>query len=199
MQVQVLFPAIILKSRRNRSFDYLSANRQCGPLNLSQNGKYRFANSTGVSHMPKLKHVAPKYRLHRASDYAVVTLNGRDHYLGPWQSEASKVEYDRLVGEWLANGRRLPAAVSDLTIVEPPPTTPLSNSVPPAFVLPRWSVAGAWRKRKTRAGERPGERSLPAFLRACGAAYRTGCRLTVSCKRRIGGFGGGWGQFPGVS
>ncbi len=59
--------------------------------------------------MPKLKHVSPKYRLHRASGQAVVTLNGHDHYLGPWKSKASEVEYDRLVGEWLAAGRRLPA------------------------------------------------------------------------------------------
>jgi hypothetical protein len=55
--------------------------------------------------MPKLLHVTPKYRHHRPSGQAVVTLDGIDHYLGPWQSKASKEEYDRLTGEWLANGR----------------------------------------------------------------------------------------------
>jgi len=50
---------------------------------------------------------------------AVVTLNGRDFYLGPYRSKASKVEYDRLIGEWLANGRRLPqSATPDSTVAE---------------------------------------------------------------------------------
>lgn len=50
----------------------------------------------------------PKYRHHRPSDQAVVTLNGRDFYLGPYKSRASRLEYDRLIAEWLANGRRQP-------------------------------------------------------------------------------------------
>jgi integrase len=57
--------------------------------------------------MPKLKDSLPKYRFHRASGQAVVTLDGQDFYLGPHGSSASKVEYDRLVGEWLAGGRRM--------------------------------------------------------------------------------------------
>ena len=50
----------------------------------------------------------PSYRHHRPSGQAVVTLNAKDHYLGTWKSEASRQEYERLIGEWLANGRRLP-------------------------------------------------------------------------------------------
>src|SRR5437868_2735797 len=49
----------------------------------------------------------PAYRHHRPSGQAVVTLNGRDHYLGPYGTPESKSEYDRLVAEWLTNGRRL--------------------------------------------------------------------------------------------
>ncbi|MBA4106832.1 MAG: recombinase XerD [Pirellula sp.] len=48
----------------------------------------------------------PSYRRHKASGQAVVTLNGNDHYLGPHGSKASRDEYDRLIAEWLANGRR---------------------------------------------------------------------------------------------
>lgn len=59
--------------------------------------------------MPRLVHSAPKYRLHRASGQAVVTILGKDFYLGPWRSKASKFEYDRLISEWLANGRCLSA------------------------------------------------------------------------------------------
>lgn len=47
----------------------------------------------------------PSYRLHRPSGHAVVTLQGRDHYLGKFGSTASRREYDRIVGEWLAAGR----------------------------------------------------------------------------------------------
>lgn len=35
----------------------------------------------------------------------MVTICSKDHYLGPWKSKASQVEYDRLVTEWIAAGR----------------------------------------------------------------------------------------------
>jgi hypothetical protein len=51
-----------------------------------------------------------------------VTLDGRDFYLGRYGSPESRAEYDRLIVEWIANGRRLPApttpAGSDLTVNE---------------------------------------------------------------------------------
>ena len=59
----------------------------------------------------------PKYGKHKASGQAVVKLDGRDIYLGPWNTQVSKLEYDRVVSEWPANSRSLPAA-QDLTIVE---------------------------------------------------------------------------------
>ena len=70
--------------------------------------------------MPRLIHAAPKYRLHCPSGQAVVTVQGHDPYLGPWKSKASRVEYDRLVGEWLAAGRptQVTHANAQLTVVE---------------------------------------------------------------------------------
>ncbi len=56
----------------------------------------------------------PKYRLHKPSGLAVVTLDGRDRYLGKHGTQDSKKEYDRLVAEWLANGRRLPQRAGGL-------------------------------------------------------------------------------------
>jgi len=44
----------------------------------------------------------------------MVALNGQYFNLGPYGSKASKAEYDRRTGEWLANGRQLPA--TDFTI-----------------------------------------------------------------------------------
>ena len=64
--------------------------------------------------MPRLTAATPKYRHHRASGQAVVTIAGKDHYLGPWKSKASKVEYDRLIGEWLAAGRPSPPSASHI-------------------------------------------------------------------------------------
>ena len=49
--------------------------------------------------MPKLVHATPKYRHHKASGQAVVTLNGRDRYLGKWRSKESRVAYERIIGE----------------------------------------------------------------------------------------------------
>jgi hypothetical protein len=49
--------------------------------------------------MSKLTNRLPKYRLHKASGQAVVTLNGVDHYLGNHGSEDSKKAYQRKVSE----------------------------------------------------------------------------------------------------
>jgi hypothetical protein len=64
--------------------------------------------------MPKLTKSIPKYRKHRASDQAVVTIWGVDHYLGPFGTKVSRDEYDRLIAEWLTAGRptRPPASVA---------------------------------------------------------------------------------------
>jgi integrase len=69
----------------------------------------------------------PRYRLHKHSGRAVVTLpdglgNRRDVWLGKYGSSESRAEYARVIAEWEANGRRLPQApvisALDLTITE---------------------------------------------------------------------------------
>lgn len=63
--------------------------------------------------MPRLlTTTVPKYCHHKASGQAVVCLDGRDFYLGEFTDPASKAAYNRLVGEWQANGRRLPPQLS---------------------------------------------------------------------------------------
>ncbi len=54
--------------------------------------------------MPKLKNSLPKYRKHRASGQAVVTLKGRDFYLGPHGTKASRCEY-RVDSHFLLGGK----------------------------------------------------------------------------------------------
>lgn len=57
----------------------------------------------------------PSYRLHKQSGQAVVTLpdgmGGRhDVLLGKYDTEESRQEYNRVLAEWVAAGRRLPAS-----------------------------------------------------------------------------------------
>ena len=66
--------------------------------------------------MPKLTKSTPKYRKHKATGQAIVVLDGKTIYLGPHGTKTSKQEYDRLIGEWLANGRSLPVEKEVLTI-----------------------------------------------------------------------------------
>lgn len=68
--------------------------------------------------MPRLVDALPKYRKHKASGQAVVTLNGRDCYLGPHGTSASKAFYDRLIAEWLIQGRRAAEPkVEEITVI----------------------------------------------------------------------------------
>jgi integrase len=63
--------------------------------------------------MPYVDHT-PQLRRHRSTERAVVTIAGRDYYLGRWRlSErkppaAVKQAYDALIAQWLAGGRYLP-------------------------------------------------------------------------------------------
>lgn len=70
--------------------------------------------------MPRLVYQIPKYRKHKASGQAVVTIGGKDHYLGPYGTKASHMLYDRLVAEFLAAGRQViePAKAESITVVE---------------------------------------------------------------------------------
>jgi integrase len=69
--------------------------------------------------MPRLIHLVPRYRKHKPSGQAVVTLNGKDHYLGPHNGHISKREYERLIGEWLTSGRQSHVTATDgMTIID---------------------------------------------------------------------------------
>lgn len=57
--------------------------------------------------MPRLTTKVPSYRRHKASGQAVVTLDGKDFYLGQHGADESKAEYERLITEWLANNRQI--------------------------------------------------------------------------------------------
>src|SRR5271157_363513 len=93
----------------------------------------------------------PSYRLHKPTGQAVVTLNGKDYYLGRHGTQMSKDAYDRLTAEWLASGRQLPAArrsMADPAVPEEielePRTRPANRSGGPTInelILAYWQHA----------------------------------------------------------
>ncbi|MEM9367354.1 MAG: site-specific integrase [Planctomycetota bacterium] len=52
--------------------------------------------------MPRLTRRVPSYRHHKASGQAVVKIDGREIYLGEFDSKASRDKYDQLVGQLIA-------------------------------------------------------------------------------------------------
>ena len=52
------------------------------------------------------------------SGQAIVTLEGRDFYLGAYGTAASKAEYDRRIVEWISAGRRVPIDQNAVTVAE---------------------------------------------------------------------------------
>ncbi|AMV40475.1 hypothetical protein [Planctomyces sp. SH-PL62] len=52
--------------------------------------------------MPRNSSRTPSYRLHKPSGQAVVTIDGRDIYLGIHGTDASRAAYDRERGRWPA-------------------------------------------------------------------------------------------------
>lgn len=60
----------------------------------------------------------PKYRRHKAKNLAVVTLDGRDHYLGKYGTAASHEAYRRLTAEWMLAGGKRPPSRHDATVAE---------------------------------------------------------------------------------
>lgn len=67
----------------------------------------------------------PDLQHHKASGQGKVHLNGRDFYCGTWGTPECKAKYDRLIAEWLHNGRRLPTRpLPAPSQAAQPPTTP---------------------------------------------------------------------------
>jgi integrase len=60
----------------------------------------------------------PSFRHHKATNQGYVELNGRRLYLGRYDLPQTRESYDRLIAEWLTNGRQLPVAPDERTVVE---------------------------------------------------------------------------------
>jgi hypothetical protein len=69
--------------------------------------------------MPRLKQRVPKLHRH-VSGGAFVIIDGRRIHLGRYGEPLAQERYDRLMAEWLGNGRELP---------EPPEDDPLEVTI----------------------------------------------------------------------
>jgi hypothetical protein len=63
--------------------------------------------------MSSIRQRVPSYQCHH-SRQAIVTLQGRDFYLGKFGSLESRAKYDRLIAEYLACGRVAPVDHEEL-------------------------------------------------------------------------------------
>ena len=73
------------------------------------------------------RHSLPQVRLHSGSGHARVRINGTEHWLGLFGSPEARAAYDRLLAEYLANGRQVaPKAERQ----ESPPPIPQPEAVP---------------------------------------------------------------------
>jgi integrase len=88
-----------------------------------------------------------------ATGQAVVRLCGKDHYLGRYGSAEANAAYERLIAEWLANGRTLPGTS---------PTEPTVNEVVLAFVR----YAEGYYAASTKCGEVPSIKEACKVLRS---------------------------------
>ena len=62
--------------------------------------------------MPRSPGKVPSYCHHKASGRAVVRIDGRDHYLGPYGCDDSHAEYQRLIAQWRRSRHRQTATAS---------------------------------------------------------------------------------------
>jgi len=60
----------------------------------------------------------PKYRHQKSRNLAVVRIDGKDHYLGPYNSAESHQNYDRLIADWLKKHQLKVGKVRNITVCE---------------------------------------------------------------------------------
>ena len=66
--------------------------------------------------MTYTKKQLPKYCRHKPSGRAFVRIGGKMYYLGKYGSQASRREYDRIIAEFVANGRKAVGDPDDMLV-----------------------------------------------------------------------------------
>jgi hypothetical protein len=73
------------------------------------------------------RHSPPKYRHYRPKNLAVVRIEGRDIYLGKYDSPESVEKYGRVIAEWMSHG--INPASTKTAADAPPDTSPSVDEV----------------------------------------------------------------------
>jgi hypothetical protein len=94
-----------LKFSRSRGLREPSRGATCGSEVLKKPSIDGFSQS-GSTDMSSTAKRFPKLCRHKASNHAIVTIDGRDIYLGPSGSDEAQQRYDRIIAEWLQRGRQ---------------------------------------------------------------------------------------------
>lgn len=63
-------------------------------------------------------HSLPPFKLHKGSAQGYVNLDDKRRYLGRFDLPETRQRYDRLIAEWLSNGRRLAVDPDEITVSE---------------------------------------------------------------------------------
>src|SRR5437763_4082058 len=115
---RVRLPTPASRTRLSRRRTYKPARaRHGGPSPVPHNRIHGFdqvGSYLAETHSPHPE-VLPTPRVRTGNCHA----DGRDVDLGPYGTAVSRREYDRVIAEWLTNGRRTPFdAAADQTVVE---------------------------------------------------------------------------------
>jgi len=102
----------------------------------------------------------PQLQHHKGTGQGKVHLGGRDFYCGKWGSPECKARYDRLIAEWLHNGRRPPERPN----AKPPQATATTEAGEASVIEVQLDPGG------TRGGDHV--RVAPAGLLICQVAAR---------------------------
>ena len=93
IQVRILSPRLFLNYAETST--YVTCRRSAVQSEIQRkSGSLPDSVKSRLHSMSKTSSLrVPSYRRHKPTDQAVVTINGRDIYLGKWNSTASKDEY----------------------------------------------------------------------------------------------------------
>ncbi len=81
----------------------------------------RFCLPGGAEMGRNRRHSLPQVRLHSGSGHAWVRINGTEHWLGRFGSPEAQAACDRLLAEYLANGRQVAPKAKRQEIAPPIP------------------------------------------------------------------------------
>jgi hypothetical protein len=119
--------------------------------------------------MPRPKSLKPQHCHHKPTRQGYVRLGSgsKPLYTGPWGSQQAQDEYDRLIGEWIATGRKAVPVTDKPSGASPPAKASTSSGKGPTRT---WTCSQCDRTVASVAA--------PAACPGCGRGNKTGDLFT---------------------